>query len=386
MRVKRNRNVLVVLWLAGSAGRKQLSGILRHVNDNSSWSVRLITEPKEFTGEAIRKAAEENVDGFIVHADTQAAEGLVSSRIPTVLIDYPPPKLATRTHSLTAILDNDEEIGQVAAEYFLRLGNFASYAFVPDLGNRGWSRLRERGYKTALLKHDTECHVFGIGKGPLSDWLRALPKPAAVLCAYDLRAQETLEACRQARLSVPGQVSLLGVDNDELICDSAKPSLSSVRIDHEAVGFEAARMLERLMDRPNCRKVRKVLMPTSGVVERESTAPIQPAVHLVNRALNYIKSHAAEPISVTDVVRHLGVSRRLADRRFGAATGSSIRRAIEDCRLDMVKRRLKETSMSIAKISRLCGYPNVQRLKYVFKMRFGQSMSEWRKQHADRKS
>ena len=72
--------------------------------------------------------------------------------------------------------------------------------------------------------------------------------------------------------------------------------------------------------------------------------------------------------------------RRLIDRRFSAATGSSIHRAIENCRLEQVKKRLKTTQLSIKKISRLCGYANEQRLKYVFKQRVGCSMSDWRNQ------
>ena len=97
-------------------------------------------------------------------------------------------------------------------------------------------------------------------------------------------------------------------------------------------------------------------------------------------ATEYIRAHLADDTGVDDVVRHLGdVSRRLVDRRFRELTGNSVRRTIEDLRLEKVKNCLAATNMSIEKISRLCGYANTQRLKYVFKSRFGKSMSEWRK-------
>ena len=380
MQRKKKRKVIIVLWLAGSAGRKQLSGILQFVNHDHPWTIRLITEPKEFTAEVIRDAEKDGVDGFIVHADNHSAESLAESQIPTVLIDFPPPRLLTRSRALAILLDSDERIGAVAAEYFLRLGNFGSYAFVPDAANRGWSRLRERGFKNALQRLKLGCQVYSSDKGTLVGWLKALPKPAAVLCAYDLKARETIEVCRQHHLAVPTQVAVLGVDNDELICDYAKPSLSSVRIDHEALGREAAHTLNRLMNRPDKEGLIKLFMPVGEVVERESTAPIAPAAHLVARAQAFVHDHAADGIHVEDVIKHLGVSRRLADRRFGEATGSSIRRSIEDRRLELVCQRLQTTSISIEKISRLCGYANAQRLKYVFKARFGMSMSNWRRQ------
>jgi transcriptional regulator GlxA family with amidase domain len=125
---------------------------------------------------------------------------------------------------------------------------------------------------------------------------------------------------------------------------------------------------------------RRLFMPAGSVVERESTAPTAPATRLVQMATEYIRAHLADDIGVDDVVRHLGdVSRRLVNRRFRELTGNSVRRTIEDLRLEKVKNCLAATNMSIEKISRLCGYANTQRLKYVFKSRFGKSMTEWRK-------
>lgn len=381
-RKPQKRTIVVALWLAGSAGRKQLTGILRYVNNGRPWSVQLITDPKDFTNDVLAKAEANKVDGIIIHADARSADNLATSAIPTVLMDFPPPKLARRTKAVSVILDSDEAIGEVAARYFQELGTFASYAFIPDAANRGWSRLRERGFERALRKQRIACNIYNQAKGPLHTWLKALPRPVAVLSAFDIGAQETIDACKKAGLEVPKQVSVLGVDNDELICDYTSPSISSVRIDHEALGFEAARMLEDLMRHPKTNTLKKIFMPVGKVVERESTAPVEPGFHLVQKALAYIEKYACDGIGVPDVVHFLGVSRRLIDRRFSAVTGTSIHRAIEDCRLAQVKKRLKATRLSIKKISRLCGYANEQRLKYVFKQRVGCSMSDWRNQRS----
>ena len=373
------KNVLIVLWLAGSAGRKQMTGILNYVKNGHPWSIQLITDPAEFNEETLRAAEAKGIDGIIGHIGPAAASTLAESSIPTILIDFPPPSLITRKESIAILLDPDEEIGRCGADYFLKLGNFASFGFIPDAANRGWSRLRERGYRQHLKENGIACRIFNPSSGSLGDWLKGLPKPAAVMVAYDILAKETLEECRKAHLEVPRQIALLGVDNDEIVCDYSTPSLSSVKIDHEAFGHEAAKILTTLMSARRKTGLKRVYMPVGSVVERESTAPIPPATHIVRRIREYIAAHATEKIGVDDIVRHLGnISRRMADRRFREATGGSIRRAIEDARLEMVKRRLLTSDLNISKISRLCGYPNVQRLKYVFKARFGMSMREYR--------
>lgn len=371
---------MVVLWLAGSAGRKQLTGILNFVKNGHPWNIQLITEPHEFTVESVEAAHKNKIDGFIIHSGPHAAEALSGSSVPTVLIDFPPPSLVSRTANLAILLDSDEDIGGRGAEYFMKLGSFASYAFIPDSGNRGWSRLRERGYKKILRKTGFDCTTFNAKETGLGDFLKNRPKPAAVMAAYDYKAKEVLDTCRQLKLKVPQQVAVLGVDNDEIICEYSSPSLSSVKIDHEAFGYESAKILSRMMTGRASGKPTRRYMPADCVVERESTAPTAPAARIVQKATEYIKSHLGDDIGVEDVVKHLGgVSRRLADRRFRESTGSSIRRTIERLRLEYVKRKLRETDMTIEKISRLSGYSNTQRLKYVFKARFGLTMSEWRK-------
>ena len=377
---KRAKNVLVVLWLAGSAGRKQLTGILNFVKNGHPWTIRLITEPDGLTSEVLRNAERDGIDGLIVHAGQETTRELSHSAIPTVLIDFPPPSLALRRDHIAILLDSDEDIGKCGAEYFLNLGNYASFGFIPDRENRGWSRLRERGFRERLRKAGRDCIVHNEAVCELGEYLQSLPKPAAVMAAYDFKAKETLDECNRLKIKVPQQVAVLGVDNDEIICEYSEPSLSSVKIDHEAFGHEAARILAEMMSSKRTVGPRRLFMPAGSVVERESTAPTAPATRLVQMATEYIRTHLADDIDVDDVVRHLGdVSRRLVDRRFRELTGNSVRRTIEDLRLEKVKNRLATTNMSIEKISRLCGYANTQRLKYVFKSRFGKSMSEWRK-------
>ena len=373
---KSNKTVVLSLWLAGSAGRKQLSGALRYVNTRGAWNFRLFGDPSECSAEALGAG----IDGFLGHVTPDNADALLASDIPAVIIDFPPPALLKRRGETVILLDDDERIGQTGADYFVSLGRFAAYAFVPDAQNRGWSRLRERGYRRRLAEHGLSCPVYRSDRQPLADWLKGLPKPAAVLCAYDFGAKEVLDCCHAAQIDVPRQIAVLGVDNDELVCDNTTPSLSSIRLDHEHIGFRAAEELNRRMCASGKRRKApyRLLLPDHGVVERASTRAIPPAVLLTDRINDFIREHAAEPIDVRDIVSGVGVSRRLADLRYRERTGSSIRQALENRRLELVCRRLRTGDLSLDKIACLCGYANPQRLKYVFKARFGVSMSAWR--------
>jgi len=376
------KNVLLALWLSGSPGRKHLQGALRFANVGARWNVRLLLRPEDLTPDMIRTAETDGFDGLMVCATADNAEALAACRLPTVLMDFPSPALLKRAAALTMMFNDEEAVGAKGADYLCTLGHFSSYAFVPDAQNRGWSRLRERGFKAALAKRGLSAVSYNAGKSPLVDWLKALPKPAAIMAAFDFGAKEVLEECRKARLKVPDDISVLGVDNDELLCDYTRPTLSSIKVDHEAHGYLSAQILDRMMRARKTPGVRKVFCPPGEVVERESTHAVPLSSHLVNRACAFIAQNATRRISVGDVVAHLGVSRRLADLRFAQATGTSIRRAIEDRRLDEAKRLLTTTSLDLTKIAHLSGYPNAPRLKYVFKSRTGQTMSAWRRNNS----
>ena len=376
----KEKTVVISLWSAGSCGRKQLAGILRYVNSGHSWNVRIIMDPKDFTPEVIAEAEADGVDGYIAFAEHDAGVALAGLSTPTVLLSFPSPEIARRKHNLVMIVNDNEDIGRRGAEYLRSLGTFASFAFVPDLRGRGWSRLREESFSRCLAKTGETCRTYRAEDGDLVSWLAALPKPAAVMTPFDFRARDVLEACRKAKIAVPKDVAVIGVDNDDLICEATSPTITSLDIDQGRIGYQAAEILDSLMSAG--RKLpSETLSVTSGkIIERESTRPVSPCVHLARRIQACIDDHFKEGITADDVIRELGISRRLADLRMTETAGKTVREALEDRRLEEIKRYLSNTDLPITKITRLCGLENDLWIKYVFKRRFGQTMSEWRRQ------
>ena len=219
----------------------------------------------------------------------------------------------------------------------------------------------------------------------LRAWLRSLPRPCGIFAANDYVGEEIVNICEQLGLSVPDDIAVLGVDNDELLCETSDPPISSVAIDHEKLGELAAEALRRLLSGRRRAKAADLtgvpftlLAPVRGVVERQSARPVAPAAALAERAASFIRHNATKGITAADVVAHLRVSRTLANLRYRQIYGESILGAILRVRLDAAKRKLAETSLSIGQVAAACGFGSESRAKHLFKERFGVSMREWR--------
>jgi LacI family transcriptional regulator len=192
-------------------------------------------------------------------------------------------------------------------------------------------------------------------------------------------AQEVLQACASARLSAPADVAVLGIDDEELVCENATPTLSSIRPDFVRAGKTAAAALEKLM-RSRCSRPTATVVIHGGneIMRRASTPAETMSGPLVQKALAFIERHARRGIGVRDVQEHLKVSRSLMDLRFREVRGESVLSVILSARLAELKRLLRETNDSIESITRRLGWNSPNYPKNLFKRKYGMSMREWR--------
>jgi LacI family transcriptional regulator len=290
---------------------------------------------------------------------------------------------------LSYTIDDSDGIGRAAADYFTARG-YRNYAYFSDPLNRNWSIRRGKSFEHWVKKAGHTCHIYCVKGAPgdrtteerlLADWLIALPKPAALLAAMDTCAQYLVEVCVDIGLRIPQDIAVLGIDNDELICNGSSPTLSSIRRDTEACGFMAAQMLDSLMRRET-RKRKVMLYGVKELVTRDSTQPHAiPNDPIVRRAKEFIRINAGTNICIPDIIRHLGVSRRLAEMRFRSECGKSLHDEIQNARLDRAEKLLKETNLKLSDISIRCGYQTDVNLRRFFKHRYGYSMRQYRKLH-----
>jgi len=186
-----------------------------------------------------------------------------------------------------------------------------------------------------------------------------------------------------AGLNVPGDVAILGVDNEEIICENTSPTLSSIQPDFEMAGYQAAQLLEQFM-RHNPRKPQTILYGVKQIVPRESCRPAWAVDRRLLRGLEFIRLNAGESIGVMDVARQMNVSRRMAELLFRRHLDHSIHEEIQQTRLVRLKTSLIETDFPIGMISGQCGYQTEMHAKRVFKQYAGITMTQFRKRYQPR--
>jgi len=329
-------------------------------------------------------------DGVICSLfDEDIARGLARFDVPVVNTS----SMITAWKGPLVDVDN-LEVGRLAAEHLLDRG-FRHFGFLGSAGG-GCSMGRAAGFRRRLAESGFApfvCHAEyrpvpvldaswqGLNRS-VRNWLLRLPKPVAVLASHDKPGRDLVDTCHQLGLRVPDDVAVLGVDDDEFECKLCHPQLSSVYNPGVQIGYEAARLLDRLVTGESPKQVR-IAIPPTHVVARQSTETTAVEDPDVAAALIWIRDHLAEDISVDAVVEAIGTCRRTLERRFRAAVGDSILDRIRWMRIEKAKHLLAETDLKLSVIAQQCGVGSPARLTVIFKQVTGHSPSLFRRAAGD---
>ncbi|MGN0833726.1 MAG: substrate-binding domain-containing protein [Kiritimatiellia bacterium] len=384
LKAARHKTISVVIGSLGAAERDYLSGIFRFVNAHASWSLEFHRHLDEL---AQRRTVHGEPDGILVvapHAIRQRT--CPPQNIPTVVIDIPDARWRPG-EAVSFVRLDDRRIGHFAAEHLLSRGSFNAFLCVIDQPQFAYPGHRDDGFRARLAGLGKPVRTLVISESVLDAnetaairrVLTGLPHPLAVFAVRDRAAFKILDICRRARIAIPDEAAVLSVDNDELFCNSLKPSLSSLLPDHEQVGILAARELERLMRRGGGREV-VLAESVKRIVLRESTRIIPPAARILTQALDYIDGHATGNLRVPEVADHVGVSRRLLDLRFRQLHGTTVLDAIVRARLARMQRKLRDASVRIASVAADCGFSSPAAFTRFFTAHVGVSPAAWRRQ------
>lgn len=381
-RPERRKNVLILLWSSTiSSGRDFLAGFARRARHRRDWNLHLRISKKTLEPNILHAIKLGGYHGIVTDEDSYNSipKGVIPEETSVVVFGTYNP---AAPENVVFVQNDNAAIGRFGGQYLFNLGKFRSFGFVPTEVEHGWARIRAEAFSKEIARHRAESRVFDHNdrSTSLKAWLASLPKPAAVMAACDTTALEVIETCKRTKLAIPGQLSILGVDNDELLCEFDNPTISSVLPRHDTVGEMAVTALAKMFRNPRTSKPRVTICDKQTVVERESTAPLSPATHLITSALAFIRQNATKAITTDDVVRHLGVSRSLAALRFREYQGETIREVILRTRLEEVKKRLSTTQLSVTKVARVCGFTDIPHLQMVFKKHFGVPMGKWRRE------
>ena len=284
------------------------------------------------------------------------------------------PRLAVRH-----VCCDNAAVGRAAAELLLgkRLRHFA---YVPATVRNPFLRLRCTAFRETLAAQGLDAYVYdppARGKGDLARWLTDLPKPCGVFAEFDQRAKDVIDTCRTAGLKIPEQLLLVGVDNEDYICENTIPTLTSVWPDFNRGGHLAAETLERLL-RGESVAHEPIRYGVRDVVARVSTADVTGTARTVALAVEHIRRHAAEPIRIADIAHAVGTSERLLERHFRDVLGTTAAKTLQRTRLDRVKELLRAGDLPLARLGERCGFNSEAHLKTLFKRETGLTMSAYR--------
>jgi LacI family transcriptional regulator len=254
----------------------------------------------------------------------------------------------------------------------------------------GLQQARGEGFTRTLARHGFTCTMLDPPDDALdtvstrraadafSARLAQMPKPVAILCHNDWLGWVVAEHCRAIGLRIPEEISLMGVDNDVTICTLCEPPLSSVQTAAERIGYEAAQVLDLLLEgrAPASRALR---VPPVRVVERRSTDAMLAQDEVVARALRYMQQHLREAGGVLELSRRVGCSRRNLERRFVNATGSTPAHSWARLRVNEAQRLLAETDLGMGDVAHLSGFTSGVQLSVTFRRYTGLSPSQFRR-------
>ena len=383
VRRRRRPDVALLIETSNAYARGLLRGIRAYIREHRSWSL-YVGEHRR--GEPAPQWLKRwRGDGIIARIESAAiADAVVAVRVPAVDVSA-----ARHVPELLYVETDDVAIAALAADHLLERG-FRHFGYCGD-PRFNWSNAREEHFHQRVTRAGFDCRVWRPsrnrrGKAPpdrerseLAAWIRALPKPVGVMACYDIRGREVLDACRQLGISVPDEVALIGVDNDELICDLADPPLSSVIPDTQRTGYEAARLLDLLMAGQSELPLAH-LIPPLGIAVRGSTEVLATDDADVSAAVRFIRAHATEGINVEDVLRAVPLSRRVLEARFEKLLGRTPHSEITRVQIERVKELLAETDLPLAAVAHRAGYRHVEYMSVAFKRETGRPPSEYRRE------
>lgn len=378
MRPSRRRQVALLIETSNAYARGLLQGVVHYIREHQPWSFHLIEQGRGDDPPAWLERW--HGDGIIARIETpRIAQAVIRAGVPAVDMSA-----ARLVPALPWVETDDEAIAQLAAGHLLERG-FKHFGFCGD-GRFNWSVWREKHFRARIesARYRVESYRPRAAGGDLTTqvedirrWLQELPKPVGIMACYDIRGQQVLDACRAAGLAVPGEVAVIGVDNDELLCDLASPPLSSVIPNAHRAGYEAAALLDRMMAGKRVSDTARLIAPR-GVAARQSTDVLAVDDRDVARAVQFIREEACTGINVSDVLRVVPLSRRVLEQRFQRLLGRTPREEILHVRLNRVRQLLAETKLSLYQIAERTGFEHVEYLSVVFKRETGRTPSKYR--------
>lgn len=371
---------------------KLLKGIINYSAKKEQWTIcRMPPDYKKMIGipGVVKWAKEWGADAVIGQFEqTDEVELFAKNGIVAVAQDF-----KQRFSQIPNITADYIGTGRMAARFYIDRGfkNFGFFGF----NHVCWSDERYEGFKReveaaghgdTLFAYNMQDidHLWYYEREKLSTWLRSLPKPIGIMACDDNQGNNLVEACHSLGIKIPSELSVMGVDNDELLCTLGSTPLSSIQVDIEDGGYRTAEMIEHRVLNPDA-PIEDVILRPLKIIGRISTAAFATDDVQIQKAIQFIHLNNQKKISVKDVMGEVALSRRLLERRFKTVTGQTIYQYISDLKIKRFAELLIDTDEQITNLAISMGESDTKSISRRFKQLYGCSPNEWREKNQKKK-
>lgn len=373
--------VILLIDCASEFDRKLMRGIMKYSKENGPWLFYRM-KPQIYSGkdreeQVIKWAKKWNADAIIGRWNESKSSLLEELNIPVVLQNN-----RMRSSIYSNLTGDYEETGKMAAEYF-RKKFFINYAYygVKDII---WSEERYIGFKSEVSKGKANFFEYKEepnieeDRGKIIEWLKQLPKGTALFCCDDAHALFITETCRMTGINVPDDIAILGVDDDDLLCEISDPPISSIQLDVEEGGYQACRQLHQRLLSKSAKPFNISIKPT-GIRERLSTSTFNISDSHILNIIKFIGDNYTNDISISDILNIVPLSRRSVEIRFKKATGQTIYQYLITTRIEHMAYQLTTTDRSPSELAYEVGFRDLTNIFRTFKKYKGCTVSEYRR-------
>ncbi|MFA7494314.1 MAG: XylR family transcriptional regulator [Proteiniphilum sp.] len=380
--------ILILIDYSSEFSRRLLRGLIQYSKEHGPWIFyRLPSHYKTLYGKEgiVEWAKEWEADAIVARWDHEGTNLLKSLNIPILLQNY-----KERSPYFSNLTGDYFGTGEMAAQFFIkrRYRNFAFY------GNKGvvWSRERAEGFRSQIEKIGGNYHYFesenldgeewGSSHIQLDEWLLSLPKPIGLFACDDNFALRISQYCKINNIKIPEEIALLGVDNDELICNLSDPPISSIVTDVEKGGYEAGRLIDR-MNKGEIKEPFNIIIRPTRFELRKSTEKYDIENEYISQVVSFIEDNFISDINIEELTGLVPLSRRNLEVKFKDEMGTSIYQFILSSRINYFAHLLATTERTLFDLALESGFNDCKNISRIFKKMKGCTPVEYRKKYSD---
>ena len=381
------KRILILIDYSSEFSRRLLRGLIQYSKDHGPWLFyRLPTYYKTMYGKEgiVEWAKSWKADAILAKWDHEGTNLLSTLNIPVVLQNF-----KSRSPHFSNLTGDYYGTGEMAAKFFIkrRYRNFAFY------GNKDviWSQERAEGFRSEVEKVGGNYYYFESedlgGKEwsskhiEMDEWLLSLPKPVGLFACDDDFALRISQICRINNIKIPEEISLLGVDNDDLICNLSDPPISSIVTDVEKGGYETGRLIDRML-KEEINEPFDIIVKPARIELGKSTEKYDISNDYISEVVNYIEDNFTKEINIESLTELVPLSRRNLEVKFKEEMGTTIYQFILNCRIDYFADLLISSERTLYDMALESGFNDCKNISRIFKKHKGYTPVEYKNKFA----